>query len=83
MQKKFLLQLKKAGIRVETDERSEKVGKKIRDAELNKIPYMLVIGERETTERKLAIRKHNKTEAESQTIEEFINLLKEEIAERK
>src|SRR6185312_6177924 len=56
--KEVFTQLKKAGIRVETDERSEKVGKKIRDAELNKIPYMLVIGERETTERKLAVRKH-------------------------
>ncbi|MEO8711684.1 MAG: His/Gly/Thr/Pro-type tRNA ligase C-terminal domain-containing protein, partial [Parafilimonas sp.] len=76
-------QLKKAGIRVETDERSEKVGRKIRDAEMAKVPFMLVIGERETMERKLAIRKNNKTEAEPQTIEEFINLLKEEIAERK
>src|SRR4051794_18700000 len=81
--KEVFTQLRKAGIRVETDERSEKVGKKIRDAELSKTPYMLVIGERETTERKLAVRKHNKTEGESQTIEEFINLLKEEIAERK
>ena len=81
--KEVLIQLKKAGIRVETDERSEKVGKKIRDAELSKVPYMLVIGERETTERKLSIRKNNKTEAEPQAIEEFINLLKEEIAERK
>ncbi|MEP6466685.1 MAG: threonine--tRNA ligase [Parafilimonas sp.] len=81
--KEVYTQLKKAGVRVESDERSEKVGKKIRDAELSKTPYMLVIGERETTERKLAIRKHNKTENESQTIEEFINLLKEEIAERK
>ncbi len=81
--KEVFTQLKKAGIRVETDERSEKVGKKIRDAELSKTPYMLVIGERETTERKLAIRKHNKTESESQNIEYFINLLKEEIAERK
>jgi threonyl-tRNA synthetase len=51
--------------------------------ELGKIPYMLVIGEREMTERKLAIRKNNKTEAEPRDIEEFINLLKEEIAERK
>jgi threonyl-tRNA synthetase len=81
--KEVFIQLKKAGIRVETDERSEKVGKKIRDAELSKIPYMLVIGEREMTERKLAIRKNNKTEAEPLAIEEFINLLKEEIAERK
>lgn len=81
--KEVFTQLMKAGIRVETDERSEKIGKKIRDAEMGKVPYMLVIGERETTERKLAIRKNNKTEPESQTIEEFINLLKEEIAERK
>ncbi len=44
---------------------------------------MLVIGERETTERKLAVRKHNKTETEPVTVEEFINLLKEEITERK
>ncbi|MGN6211776.1 threonine--tRNA ligase [Parafilimonas sp.] len=81
--KEVFTQLMKAGIRVETDERSEKIGKKIRDAEMAKVPYMLVIGERETTERKLAIRKNNKTEPEPQTIEEFINLLKEEIAERK
>ncbi|HYJ62958.1 MAG TPA: threonine--tRNA ligase, partial [Parafilimonas sp.] len=66
--KEIFTQLKKAGIRVETDERSEKVGKKIRDAELNKIPYMLVIGEREMTERKLAIRKHNQSNTEPQTI---------------
>ncbi len=81
--KEVYMQLKKAGIRVETDERSEKVGKKIRDAELSKVPYMLVIGEREATERKLAVRKHNKIEPEPQNIEQFINLLKEEIAERK
>ncbi len=81
--KEVYTQLKKAGIRVETDERSEKVGKKIRDAELSKVPYMLVIGERETTERRLAVRKHNKTEPEPQNIEDFINLLKEEITERK
>jgi len=81
--KEVFTQLKKAGVRVETDERSEKVGRKIRDAEISKVPYMLVIGEREMTERKLAIRKNNKTEAEPQDIEEFINLLKEEIAERK
>ncbi|SFQ48417.1 threonine--tRNA ligase [Parafilimonas terrae] len=81
--KEVFTQLMKAGIRVETDERSEKIGKKIRDAEMGKVPYMLVIGEREMTERKLAIRKNNKTEPEPQTIEEFINLLKEEIAERK
>jgi len=81
--KEVYTQLKKAGIRVETDERSEKVGKKIRDAEMSKVPYMLVIGEREMVERNLAIRKNNKTEPEPQLVEDFINLLKEEITERK
>lgn len=81
--KEVQIQLRKAGIRVETDERSEKIGKKIRDAELSKVPYMLVIGEREMTERKLAIRKNNKTEPEPQLVEDFINVLKEEITERK
>jgi threonyl-tRNA synthetase len=42
-----------------------------------------VIGERETTDRKLSVRKHNKTEPEPQPVEEFISLLKEEITERK
>jgi len=81
--KEVYTQLKKAGIRVETDERSEKVGKKIRDAEMGKVPYMLVIGEREMMERKLAVRKNNKTEPEPQLVEDFINFLKEEITERK
>ena len=49
-------QLRKKGIRVETDERSEKIGKKIREAELSRVPYMLVIGEKEMTENKLSVR---------------------------
>jgi len=80
--KEVFTQLKKARIRVETDERSEKVGKKIRDAELAKVPYMIVIGERETTDRKLAVRKHGTGDAGSFTIEEFINKLTGEIHER-
>jgi threonyl-tRNA synthetase len=81
--KEIFTQLKKAGIRVETDERSEKVGKKIRDAEISKVPYMLVIGERETTERKLAVRKHGKPDTEPQTVEDLIKIITEEIHERK
>ncbi|MBS1746180.1 MAG: threonine--tRNA ligase [Bacteroidetes bacterium] len=80
--KEVQAQLRKAGIRAEVDERSEKVSRKIRDAELSKTPYMLVIGERETTDKKLSIRKHNKTEPEPQQVEAFISLLKEEITER-
>ncbi len=81
--KELQAQLRKSGIRAEVDERSEKVSRKIRDAELSKTPYMLVIGEKETTERKLSVRKHNKTEPGLQPVEEFISLLKEEITERK
>jgi len=80
--KEVFTQLKKARIRVEVDERSEKVGKKIRDAEIAKVPYMLVIGERETTERKLAVRKHGTADTGSKTIEELINMLSEEIQNR-
>ena len=80
--KEVFTQLKKARIRVEVDERSEKVGKKIRDAEIAKVPYMLVIGERETTERKLAVRKHATADTGSKTIEELINMLSEEIQNR-
>ncbi|HYK46804.1 MAG TPA: threonine--tRNA ligase [Parafilimonas sp.] len=80
--KEVFTQLKKSRIRVEVDERSEKIGKKIREAEIAKVPYMLVIGERETTERKLAVRKHGTADGGSKTIEELINMLSEEIQNR-
>jgi threonyl-tRNA synthetase len=44
--------------RVEVDERTESIGRKIRDAELKKVPYMLVVGDREVEERTAAVRKH-------------------------
>src|SRR5690606_25556818 len=52
--------LKQAGIRAELDDRNEKIGKKIRDTELLKVPYMLVIGEKEMTEGKVAVRRQGK-----------------------
>jgi threonyl-tRNA synthetase len=48
--------LKRIGVRVERDERDEKLGKKIRDAELEKIPYMLVVGEKEIASRSVSVR---------------------------
>ncbi len=51
-------QLKEAGIRSKADDRNEKIGKKIRDAEMLKVPYMLVIGEKEATENKVSVRIH-------------------------
>jgi len=76
-------QLLKKGIRVETDERSEKIGKKIREAELSRVPYMLVIGEKEASENKLSVRRQGKGDAGTQNIEEFTANILEEIAARK
>jgi len=75
--------LLKAGIRVEVDERNEKIGKKIRDAELHRVPYMLVIGEKEMNEGKLSVRRQGKGDMGVQTTDEFINMVVDEIAQRK
>jgi len=74
--------LRRAGIRAEIDDRNEKIGKKIRDTELMKIPYMLVIGEKEMNEDKVAIRRQGKGDAGTKSIEEFIAGVQQEIAER-
>lgn len=55
-----LAEFKKAGVRVEIDDRNEKIGKKIRDTEIMKVPYMLVIGEKEVAENKLSVRRQGK-----------------------
>ena len=75
--------LRAVGIRVEIDERSEKIGKKIREAELSRVPYMLVIGEKEMNENKLSIRRQGKGDAGTQTVTEFIEAVVTEINERK
>lgn len=75
--------LRAAGIRVEIDDRSEKIGKKIREAELSRVPYMLVVGEKEMNENKLSVRRQGKGDLGTQTIEEFIKSVVEEIKERK
>ena len=73
------MQLKKADIRAEVDDRNEKIGKKIREAEMNKIPYMLVVGEKEMNEKQVAVRKQSKGDIGTKSIEEIINFLKEEV----
>jgi threonyl-tRNA synthetase len=72
-------QLKKADIRAEVDERNEKIGKKIREAEMNKVPYMFVVGEKEMTDGKVAVRKQSKGDIGTQTVNEVIEFLKEEV----
>jgi threonyl-tRNA synthetase len=80
--KEVLALLLKAGIRAEMDDRNEKIGKKIRDTELMKVPYMFVIGEKEMNERKVAVRKQGAGDQGAMGISEIISNLKLEIEER-
>lgn len=75
--------LKKADIRASIDDRSEKMGKKIRDTELMKVPYMLVVGEKEVTENKVSVRRQGKGDLGVKTADEFISEAVEEIKERR
>ncbi|MFN6387983.1 MAG: threonine--tRNA ligase [Bacteroidota bacterium] len=76
-------QLKAVGVRVEIDDRSEKIGKKIRDTELQRVPYMLVVGEKETLENKLSVRRQGKGDLGMQYTQVFIDAIIQEIRERK
>ena len=73
--------LSQMDIRVEIDARSEKTGKKIRDAELQKIPYMIIVGEKEMNENSLSIRQHGAEDLGSMTIDEFTTLINTKIKE--
>ena len=75
-------QLKKAGIRAATDGRNEKIGKKIREAELERVSYMLVVGEKEMESGSAALRKQGKGDLGVLTVAEIIAQLKHEITER-
>ncbi len=74
--------LKKLDIRVEIDDRSEKIGRKIRDTEMLKVPYMLVVGEKEVQEGKVAIRRQGLGDIGAKSVDEFINEICTEIRER-
>ncbi|AYD47066.1 MAG TPA: threonine--tRNA ligase [Arachidicoccus soli] len=70
--------LKKKDIRSEVDDRSEKIGKKIRDTELAKIPYMLIVGEKEMESKTLGVRKQAVGDLGAKSIDEFISIIQEE-----
>ena len=70
---KVCQELNNADIRVSIDERSEKIGKKIRDSELNKVPYMLIIGEKEVENSVLSVRKRKEGDLGTMSITEFIS----------
>jgi threonyl-tRNA synthetase len=69
--------LKNYDIRGLVDERAEKIGRKIRDAEVKKIPFMLIVGEKETKEQMLSIRQQGKGDIGKLSVEGFSNLVKE------
>lgn len=75
--------LKEQGLRVEIDERGESIGKKIRLAEIMKIPYMLVVGDREVKEKTVSIRSLKKDDLGAKPVDNFITELIDEIKERK
>ncbi|MEI6815461.1 MAG: threonine--tRNA ligase [Bacteroidota bacterium] len=80
--KKVFNLLNNSDIRPRIDERAEKIGKKIRDAELNKIPYMLIVGEKEQETGTVAVRKHTEGDKGIFSIEEFITILNGEVNEK-
>ena len=79
---KVLGALKDAGIRAEVDSRAEKIGYKIREARLQKIPYMLVVGAKEEEEGKVAVRSRFLGDEGAKSLDEFIASIKEEIRNR-
>jgi threonyl-tRNA synthetase len=75
-------QLGQAGVRVEVDDRTESIKKKIRNAELQKIPYMLVVGKREAESGEVALRRHREGDLGSMAINEVVERLTTATLER-
>ena len=74
--------LKSHDIRAEIDDRSEKIGRKIRDTELMKTPYMLIIGEKEAADKSVSIRIHGEGDKGSVPIDEFVTMVRNIVAEQ-
>jgi threonyl-tRNA synthetase len=68
-----------AGFRAQVDERQEKIGYKIREAQLQKVPYMLVVGDREVAERTVAVRSRTGGDLGSRPLETFVSAAREEV----
>ena len=82
MDRKSLEKLKEAGGRAEIDTRAEKIGYKIREAQMKKIPYMLVVGAKEEEEEKVSVRSRFQEMKARKGLEEFIKDIQEEIASK-
>ncbi len=77
--KQVLEEFKKNGIRVEFDDRNEKVGYKIRECEVKKVPYMIICGEKERAAGNISVRQHKKGDLGSLSLSEFLSKIKDEI----
>ncbi|HEX5980785.1 MAG TPA: His/Gly/Thr/Pro-type tRNA ligase C-terminal domain-containing protein, partial [Thermoleophilaceae bacterium] len=75
--------LREAGLRVEVDERSESIKKKIREAEVLKVPFMLVVGDQEQESGAVAVRRHREGDLGAEPLDEFSRRVADEIAERR
>jgi threonyl-tRNA synthetase len=75
-------QLRAADVHAELDDRGESVARKIRDAELRKIPYMLVVGDREADTGQVAVRRHGREDDGSMAVTEFVDRIRAEIENR-
>jgi threonyl-tRNA synthetase len=78
---KVLELLNNSEIRAQIDSRNEKTGKKIRDAELNKVPYMIIVGEKEENNQTLSLRKHGQGDLGTFSVNEFVSMVEKEIDE--
>ena len=72
-------QLDASGFRVEVDGRNEKIGKKIREAQLQKIPYMLVVGDRDMENKTVSVRHRSGEDLGAMSCEEFTAKLRQEV----
>lgn len=77
--KEVLEELRSAGIRVELDDRNEKLGYKIREAQMDKVPYMLIVGQKEKDENQVSVRSREEGDLGSLDIHEFIQKVKNEV----
>jgi len=80
--KDLYMKLKENKIRVLYDDSEERLGKKIREAQINKIPYQVIIGDDEVKSKKISYRQYGKTDTNKASINDFVKLIKKQVAEK-
>jgi threonyl-tRNA synthetase len=81
--KELVRSLRDAGVRVEGDFRNEKIGFKIREARNQRLPYMIILGDKEMESGNLALRKRGEDSTSTLSVDEFLELFRQEVAARK